>query len=261
MALEASFRVSYRLARSGKAHTVAENFIGPCAKDIAILTSPPNCKLCSIAREDVLYAKPLETYTTGATMLEWTHCCIHRQAWACKRIPAELASTLSETVKVVNFIKSRETNFRLIREFGEDLGSLHVSLLLHTGVRWFSRGKILTCLFDLLLTLHFICRFCIRHSVAPKLAYLADLFSKLNKLNTSLQGPGITIFNVHDRIEAMLKKINFCNQCLSLLSENKIQLTENIKRDITEHLKQLQLTFKEYFPNKPGSNNWICNPF
>ncbi|CAH2006550.1 unnamed protein product [Acanthoscelides obtectus] len=35
MALEASFLVSYRFARSGKAHTVAENLIGPCAKDIA----------------------------------------------------------------------------------------------------------------------------------------------------------------------------------------------------------------------------------
>lgn len=35
MALEASFRVSYRIARSGQAHTIAENLIGPCAKDIA----------------------------------------------------------------------------------------------------------------------------------------------------------------------------------------------------------------------------------
>jgi hypothetical protein len=33
MALEASFRVSYRTARSGQAHTVAESLIGPCAKD------------------------------------------------------------------------------------------------------------------------------------------------------------------------------------------------------------------------------------
>ncbi|CAH1957199.1 unnamed protein product [Acanthoscelides obtectus] len=83
----------------------------------------------------------------------------------------------------------------------------------------------------------------------------------------SLQGPGIIIFNVHDRIEAMLKKFIFWNRCLqmneydcfgflsSLLSENKIQLNESIKRDITEHLKQLQLTFNEYFPNKPASNN------
>jgi uncharacterized protein (DUF849 family) len=27
---------------------------------------------------------------------EWTHCCIHRQALACKCIPVELGSTLSD---------------------------------------------------------------------------------------------------------------------------------------------------------------------
>ncbi|CAH1990482.1 unnamed protein product [Acanthoscelides obtectus] len=36
LALETSYRVSFRIARSGKAHTVAENLIGPCAKDIAM---------------------------------------------------------------------------------------------------------------------------------------------------------------------------------------------------------------------------------
>jgi hypothetical protein len=109
-----------------------------------------------------------------------------------------------------------------------------------------------------------------------KLAYLADIFSKLNDLNLSLQSPGVTIFNVHYKLEAMLKKFSFWIQCLqmneyecfgslsTILSENEIQLNENIKRDNTEHLKQLRLTFKDYFPNKPiisGSNNWIRNPF
>jgi hypothetical protein len=50
----------------------------------------------------------------------------------------------------------------------------------------------------------------------------------------------------------------------TILSESEIQLNENIKRNITEHLKQLRLTFKDYFPNKPiisGSSNWIRNPF
>jgi hypothetical protein len=98
----------------------------------------------------------------------------------------------------------------------------------------------------------------------------------LNDLNLSLQSPGVTILNVHDRIEAMLKKFNFWIQCLqmneyecfgslsTILSVNEIQLNENIKRDITEHLKQLRLPFKDYVPNKPitsGSNNWIRNAF
>ncbi|CAH1992785.1 unnamed protein product [Acanthoscelides obtectus] len=54
--------------------------------------------------------------------IEWTHGCIHRQALACKHIPAELASTLSKAVKVVNLIKSRATNSGLSLELCEDLG-------------------------------------------------------------------------------------------------------------------------------------------
>lgn len=387
MALEASFRVSYRIARSGQAHTVAENLIGPCAKDITMCmlgekaakkidlvplsnntvsrrindlannveselikriklnyftiqldesTDVANCAILLVyvryifknsIQEDVLFAKPLETYTTGAAIfnlineyfekheinwsfclgvctdgaksmtgtysglvarvkkinenIEWTHCCIHRQALACKRIPAELAGTLSDAVKIVNFIKSRATNSRLFRELCEDFGSLHSSLLLHTEVRWLSRGKVLTRLFELKLEVQaffldhpFHLSACVSDILwLQKLAYLADIFSKLNELCLSLQGPGVTIFNVHDKIEAMLRKLNFWNQCLqmneydcfgslsSFLSENKIQLNENIKKDISEHLKQLQLTFKDYFPNKPESNIWIRNPF
>ncbi|CAH2009522.1 unnamed protein product [Acanthoscelides obtectus] len=151
--------------------------------------------------------------------IEWTHCCIHRQALACKRIPAELASTLSKAVKVENFIKSRATNSRLFRELCDDLGSLHVSLLLHTKVRWLSRNKVLTRLSEIQAffpdhSFH-LSAFITDILRLQKLSYLADIFSELNE-NMSLQCPGITIFNVHDRIEAMLKKYNFWNQCLKM---------------------------------------------
>jgi hypothetical protein len=33
-ALEASYRVSYRVARASEAHTIAENLIRPCLKDV-----------------------------------------------------------------------------------------------------------------------------------------------------------------------------------------------------------------------------------
>ncbi|CAH1991903.1 unnamed protein product [Acanthoscelides obtectus] len=202
-----------------------------------------------------------ETYSGLEDQREYRTDYIHRQPLACK------PSTLSEAVKVVNFMKSRATNSRLFRELCEYLASLHVSLLLHTEVSWLSRCKVLTRLFELKSEVQaFLLDHPFHLSVSVSdilwiqtLAYLADIFSELNELSMSLQSPGITIFNVHDRTEAMLKKANFWKQCLqmndSFLSENKIQLNEDIKRDITDHLKQLQSTFKKYFPNKPGSNN------
>ncbi|XP_035225125.1 zinc finger BED domain-containing protein 5-like [Stegodyphus dumicola] len=255
MALKASFRVSYRIARFRQAHTIAENLIGPCAKDIAkcmlgekaakkielvplsnntvshrindlanyvenellkriklnyfaiqldestdvtnaaVLLVYIRYLFTNIVQEDVLFAKPLKTYTTGEAIfdmingyfekngiswsycvgvctdgaksmtgkfsgfvaqvkkinekIQWTHCCIHRQALVCKRIPAELSTTLSDAVKIVNFIKLHATNCRLFHTLCEDFGSFHISLLLHTEVRWLSRGKVLTRLFEL----------------------------------------------------------------------------------------------------------------
>ena len=39
-----------------------------------------------------------------------------------------------------------------------------------------------------------------------KMCYLADLFSKLNKLNMSLQGKGTSILNLYDKVGGFLKK-------------------------------------------------------
>jgi hypothetical protein len=39
------------------------------------------------------------------------------------------------------------------------------------------------------------------------LAYMADIFTHLNALKLSMQGRGITIFNVEDKIEAVIKKL------------------------------------------------------
>lgn len=49
----------------------------------------------------------------------------------------------------MNFIKAKPLQSRLFDKLCEDMGSLHKSLLLHTEVRWFSRGKVLTRLVEL----------------------------------------------------------------------------------------------------------------
>ena len=41
-----------------------------------------------------------------------------------------------------------------------------------------------------------------------RLANLGDVFSRLNDLNLGLQGLSATIFNVEDKIEAMIKKLS-----------------------------------------------------
>ncbi|KAI4815534.1 hypothetical protein KUCAC02_005676 [Chaenocephalus aceratus] len=40
-----------------------------------------------------------------------------------------------------------------------------------------------------------------------QLAYLSDIFSRLNDLNLGLQGLSINVFDVQDKINTMLKKL------------------------------------------------------
>jgi hypothetical protein len=84
-----------------------------------------------------------------ATNVSWTHCCIHRQALASKRMPQGLKEVPDNAVKIVNFIKSRPTKSRIFQALCEEMGSLHNCLLTHTEVWRLSRGKIFVRLFEL----------------------------------------------------------------------------------------------------------------
>ncbi|MBN3276356.1 ZBED5 protein, partial [Polyodon spathula] len=147
--------------------------------------------------------------------VEWNHCIIHREALASKRMSPELHNVLNDGVKVINFIESRPLNHRLFESLCHDSGTDHQQLLLHTDVRWLSRGKTLQRLFELRDE---VSAFLSEHShplVAvfedtnwvARLAYLADVFSKLNNLNLTLQGKGTHILNMYDKACGFMKKI------------------------------------------------------
>ncbi|KAL2097071.1 hypothetical protein ACEWY4_006278 [Coilia grayii] len=387
-ALEASYMVSYRVAQTGKPHTIMEEFFLPSAADAVgvmfgekaksvIQTIPSSNNTVSrrisamagdvlkqlllrirasdfyslqldestdvaglaqllvyvryihegSVNEDMLFCKPLETRTTGKDIFQmldnfvtsnglfwtkcvgictdgaramtgrhsgvvtrvqavapdatWVHCSIHREALAAKGMPADLKNVLDTTVKIVNFVKARPLNNRIFTALCNEMGSDHKSLLLHTEVRWLSRGKVLTRVFELKdeLKLFFVdqtfhlSRNLHDEAFLSRLAYLGDIFSRLNELNLGLQGLSANIYNVRDKIEAMIQKLKLWIDCVDknktvafpllhdFLCENDLSLTDNIKRDITMHLNELADELRRFFPHSDESDSWIRHPF
>uniref|UniRef100_A0A3B4TIW1 Uncharacterized protein n=1 Tax=Seriola dumerili TaxID=41447 RepID=A0A3B4TIW1_SERDU len=209
-----------------------------------------------------------------APEMRWTHCSIHREV---------LKSVLDSAVKTVNFIKARPMNACLFHVLCEEMGSEHVQLLLHTEVRWLSRGKVLSRLFEL----HREVQMFLQDTNFPlsdifadavwlsRLAYVSDIFSRLNKLNLGLQGLSINVFDVQDKINALLKKLELFEIKVktgdvsafpaleSFLSDNDLMLDDGVRENIAAHLTSLRQQFHNYFPVMPEAqaSSWMRNPF
>jgi hypothetical protein len=76
---------------------------------------------------------------------KFVHCTTHRGVLAARKMPAISKTVMTKAVKVVNFIKSRETNSRLFSILCNEMGSEHDKLFVHTEVR----GNVLSRLFEL----------------------------------------------------------------------------------------------------------------
>ena len=149
--------------------------------------------------------------------VKWTHCIIHREALASKRMSPQLQDVLNCSIKIINFIKSRPLNSRLFCLLCEKMEAEHTKLLLHTEVRWLFRGRILNRLFKLRTEVGIFCK---EHNSLyselfknvgwlAKLCYLAEIFDKLDELNVGLQRKGANILTLYDKISGFLKKIDF----------------------------------------------------
>uniref|UniRef100_A0A8C6T1B5 Uncharacterized protein n=1 Tax=Neogobius melanostomus TaxID=47308 RepID=A0A8C6T1B5_9GOBI len=80
---------------------------------------------------------------------KWTHCFLHRESLAAKKMSPELHKAMTISVKAINFIKNSAVNSRCFAKLCEDIEADHVQLLYHSEVRWLSRGLVLNRLYEL----------------------------------------------------------------------------------------------------------------
>ena len=108
-----------------------------------------------------------------------------------------------------------------------------------------------------------------------KLAYLCDVFAKLNKLNVSMQGLDKNVLDISDKIEAFIKKLSLWKNDMenvsessqyftflsTLLEKKSMMLPSNLRSVFVQHLSKLNSKFSKYFLENLSDYEWIRNPF
>ncbi|KAJ4944234.1 hypothetical protein JOQ06_012779 [Pogonophryne albipinna] len=213
----------------------------------------------------------------------WTHCMLHRESLVAKDMSAELADVMDSVVKVVNLVKKSALQTRLFSNLCAAEGEEHTALLYHSEVRWLSRGTLLSRVLELRKSIREFLLLQKRTELAAlfsdnvwvtKLAYLADVFAELNKLNSSMQGPNTHAIHLYDKMEGFLKKIKRWRErigeeifsmfpSVDELGDSAV-LSPPITRAILAHLEALKGQFGHYFSEADSwrrDKTWILFPF
>ena len=108
-----------------------------------------------------------------------------------------------------------------------------------------------------------------------KLAYLADIISRLNELNTSLQGFYKNVFIIRNKTDVFKNKPADWNSLVEKKDTTMFLILncyvssvytnhKEILNIVSQHLKQLAINFDHYFPadeDPRHGNLWINDPF
>ena len=190
---------------------------------------------------------------------------------------------------MVNYIRGRAKKHRMFMKLCEGMEASHKRLIFHCEVRWLSRGRVLSRVFELRKELgaFFLeekdqraTKF-FDHLWLAKLSYMACVFEHLNKLNISLRGKDSDVFKSTGKVDALKLKIplwkkrvksqNFSDFPMldNFIDECEEGFAESVMTDlvplILAHLELLQENFENYFPKEQSSyleaNTWVLQPF
>ena len=135
------------------------------------------------------------------------HCIIHQQA-LCAKVTG-FDHVMTPVVKIINGIHSKAKQHRTFKVLLEELSAEYGDLLLHTEIRWLSRGRVLQRFLSLLGEIKVFLQSKGEDASLLEdtewildLAFLTDITGKLNHLNCQLQGKGKTVADMISAVNA-----------------------------------------------------------
>lgn len=176
------------------------------------------------------------------------HCIIHQQG-LCGKI-LNMKDVMDVTTKIACSVRAWSLQRRLFHALLEETGADHTDLLLHTDVRWLSRGKFLERFLELLLEIKEF----LKHTTRPThaadstrledgqwltdLAFLTDVTSKINDLNLELQGKGKHIANMISSVNTFKAKLHLLLSRLQRCDlRNFPHMEAELRRQGKDHLE------------------------
>ena len=120
---------------------------------------------------------------------------------------------------MIGNIKTRALNTGLFRQLCDEKNEIFKILLLHTEVRWLSKGLCLKRFFSLYDTI-LKCLLSNHQDDLAKdidyirgaVAYLSDVFEKMNQLILKLQGPNFNLVKARAAVLTFVKKLEVFKQ-------------------------------------------------
>lgn len=140
------------------------------------------------------------------------HCIIHRQHLVAKNLNERLHMSLHYVIVAVNKIRTNSLQDRLFSQLCNENNEDYNRLLLHTEVRWLSKGICLNRFFELFdSVLDFLENRDekLREKLITSkndIAYLTDLFKIFNEVNLQLQGDELNLIKTKNIIAAFVGK-------------------------------------------------------
>ena len=205
------------------------------------------------------------------------HCVIHRQHLVAKKLNDKLHSSMGTVITAVNKIKAHALNSRLFKQLCIGNDEEFERLLLHTEVRWLSKGNCLKRFHSLFAS---IIEFfedsnptlCVElEDINCDIGYLADLFARLNELNLQLQGDDTNLIKAKSSIGTFLSKLDIYKKNIGRRDFHQFPSLLELKETITDddllvycaHLDQLSKDMSERFQDLLLLKipDWVINPF